>query len=326
MNIIFDGNYLFHKSFAVFSKYYKDQDMTAVLADEKNQEILIRKCIIDLCAAVQRFDKIKRVVVVFDTTSWRYSLHDDYKYALTKVKEEYSRYFYEILNRLESLMRKKGLIVSRVSGAEGDDLMYVWALYLSYILDEKSVIVTGDSDIRQLITPNVSVFNNNSERLNMYCHSAAVNYWEREWNSDIQVTEINPVEVLLYKVVMGDTSDNVAKLKKGFGQKAFEKFLASFSIDYKLFQESADLISLSRWITSRFCEFTKMEESEVLGNVIFNLKMTWLNLSVYNNTDYITENGKSLLENMLDDINEQKEKYSYNKPFTLENFYGMLMK
>ena len=54
--------------------------------------------------------------------------------------------------------------------------------------------------------------------------------------------------------------------------------------------------------------------------------MTWLNLSVYNNTDYQTKNGNSLLENMLDDVNDQKNKYSYSKAYTLEDFYGMAIK
>ena len=63
---------------------------------------------------------------------------------------------------------------------------------------------------------------------------------------------------------------------------------------------------MAQWITSKFCEFIKVKEEDILGQVIFNLKMTWLNLSVYNSMDYYTKNGKSLLENMLDDINEQK--------------------
>lgn len=34
MNILFDGNYLFHKTFSVFSTYYKGKDMSEVLADK----------------------------------------------------------------------------------------------------------------------------------------------------------------------------------------------------------------------------------------------------------------------------------------------------
>jgi hypothetical protein len=83
---------------------------------------------------------------------------------------------------------------------------------------------------------------------------------------------------------------------------------------------------MAQWISTRFSEFSKINEDELLGKIIFNLKMTWLNLSVYNNTDYQTENGKSLLENMLDDVNNQKEKYSYNKKYTLEEFYNLPIK
>ena len=123
---------------------------------------------------------------------------------------------------------------------------------------------------------------------------------------------------------MGDTSDNIPKLKAGFGPKAFEKFIDFISPYHE--PKDIDLVPMAQWIAKRFSEFTKMKEEEVLGQVLFNLKMTWLNLSVYNNTDYQTKNGKSLLENMLDDVNDQKNKYSYSKAYTLEDFYGMAIK
>ena len=54
--------------------------------------------------------------------------------------------------------------------------------------------------------------------------------------------------------------------------------------------------------------------------------MTWLNLSVYNEMNYYSRSGESLLERMLNDVNLQKDKYSYNKTYTLENFYGLPIK
>ena len=54
--------------------------------------------------------------------------------------------------------------------------------------------------------------------------------------------------------------------------------------------------------------------------------MTWLNLSVYNEHNFQYENGKSLLANMLDDVNKQKDSYNYIKPFTLEDIYGSIIK
>jgi 5'-3' exonuclease len=324
MNILFDGNYLFHRNFSIFSTYYKGQDMNEILSDPEKQQVLLRKCIIDLCFTVKKFKSVKRVAFVIDSSSWRYSLYDDYKYALTKVRDPFYKHFLTVLDMFEALLRKKGLIVSRVMGAEGDDLLYVWALYFGYCLDEDLVIITGDSDIRQIMNKNVSLFNNNSKNLKMYCIPEKEVYWNEYLETDVQVIAAKPFEVLLYKVIIGDTSDNIPKLKAGFGPKAFDKFIEHITPYDE--PKNIDLVPMAQWITSRFADFVKMKEEDLLGQVLFNLKMTWLNLSVYNNTDYQTKNGKSLLENMLDDVNNQKNNYSYNKKYTLEEFYGMTIK
>ena len=83
---------------------------------------------------------------------------------------------------------------------------------------------------------------------------------------------------------------------------------------------------MAQWIADRFCNFTKMEYTEALGQILFNLRMTWLNLSVYNEDNFLYENGKNMLTNMLDDINKHKGDYSYSKPYTLEDFYGLAIK
>ena len=49
-------------------------------------------------------------------------------------------------------------------------------------------------------------------------------------------------------------------------------------------------------------------------------------LSVYNEDNFLYENGKNMLTNMLDDINKHKGDYSYSKPYTLEDFYGLAIK
>jgi 5'-3' exonuclease len=324
MNILFDGNYLYHRNFSIFSTYYKDEDIGAILQDKEKQQVLLRKCIIDLCHTVRKFENVERVVFVIDSRSWRYGLYDNYKYALTRVREPYYKDFLAVLQQLEELLKSRGIIVSRVDGAEGDDLLYVWSIYFGYILDQETVIVTGDSDLRQIITKNVNLFNNNSKNLKLYCLQEKEVYWNEKMESDVQVHVTNPFEVLLYKVIMGDGSDNIIKLKKGFGDKAFEKFI-KYITPYNE-PKNIDIVPMAQWIACRFSDFTKMNEEQVLGQVLFNLKMTWLNLSVYNSMDYQTENGKSLLENMLDDVNNQKNKYSYNKPYTLEDFYNMIIK
>lgn len=325
MNVLFDGNYLFHKTFSVFSTYYKGQDTAEVLADKEKRQVLLRKCIIDMCYALKRFEKdLTRVAFVIDSHSWRYNFYDDYKYALTRTYDSAHQGFIDCLYEFEALLRKKGIIVSRVQGAEGDDLIYVWSLYFGYCLDEPMVIITGDSDIRQIMNKNVALFNNNSKNLKLYCTPEKEVYWNEYMDADVQVVPTVPFEVLLYKVIIGDTSDNIPKIKTGMGPKGFEKFVEWM----KPYTEpkDVDLITMARWIADKFAEYTHQTEDEVLGKILFNLKMTWLNLSVYNEMNYHSRSGKSLLERMLDDVNLQKDKYSYNKAYTLENFYGMPIK
>lgn len=325
MNILFDGNYLYCKTFGVFSNYYKGKDMEEIMQDKEKQQVLIRKCIIDLCNTVRRFgDDIKRVAVVIDSHSWRYNYYNDYKYALTRVREPFYKHFITVLNMFEKLLRKKGLIVSRVDGAEGDDLLYIWSLYFGYCLDEQLVIVTGDSDIRQIMNKNVSLYNNNSKNLKLYCIPEKEVFWNEYLDTDVQVVPVVPFHVLLYKVLMGDSSDNIPKVKKGFGDKAFQRFIDSIT-PYKE-PKDVSVVDMAQWISTRFSDFAKIPYDETLGKVLFNLKMTWLNLSVYNATDYRSANGKSLLENMLGDVKKQKDSYSYKKKYTLEDFYGMMIK
>ena len=151
INLVFDGNFLYHLSFSIFSTYYRNEDLCEVLDDREKRQVLIRKCVMNLCAAVRRFgDDVNRVVVVIDSHSWRREVYDDYKYALTRVKEPWSDAFVEVLGEFEALLRKRGLIVSRVPGAEGDDLIMLWAYALDELPGEETVILTADSDIRQL--------------------------------------------------------------------------------------------------------------------------------------------------------------------------------
>lgn len=328
VNLIFDGNYLYHLSFSVFSTYYPGQDMSEVLADKEKQQVLIRKCVMNMCSAARRFEEsINRVVVVIDSYSWRKSIYEDYKYALTKVKDPWNDLFISVLGEFEALLRKRGLIVSRIPGAEGDDLMMLWAYAFNGLSDEETIIMTADSDIRQLITPNVSIFNFNSKFLKFYCHPAKETYWNGCLPADIQVIAINPLEIILYKVLMGDKSDNILKVRKGFGEKAFSKFIDSVRQHYqgKLPStqkfEGYSCTKFALWIQSQFERFlgNKLAVEEI-GQILFNVRLTWLSPSVYEGEN------EDILVNMAQEIGDTANSYSYNRAYTLEEFYGALIK
>lgn len=324
MNLIFDGNYLFHVAFSVFSTYYRGKDMSEVLQDKEAQQVLLRKCIIDLCHTVNRFTDIDRVIITIDSSSWRYNLYANYKYSLTKVRDDYYKYFLQCLYMFEEFMRNKGFIVSRVDGCEGDDLIYIWSLYYGYCENEETVIITGDSDLRQLITDKVSVFCNNSKYLKMYCMQCNELEWNDRLDSDIQVVTTDPFEILLYKVILGDGSDNIPKIKSGFGEKGFQKFLQTIK-PYNQ-PKDVDIIKMASWIADRLSKYLFTEYEDTFGKVLFNLKMVWLNVAAYNECEFISEDGRPLLAHMLDNIIQNRDNYKYKGEYSLENIYGMLIK
>lgn len=327
MNILFDGNFLFHKTFSVFSTYYKGQDLGEVLRDEEKKQVFIRKLVIEICHTVRSFDDVEKVIVVFDTHSWRYNFYPDYKYALTRVRDDYYKEFIRVLDEFELFLRKKGVIVSRVEGAEGDDLMYIWSVYFDAVCGEELLIVTGDSDIRQVMTPNVALFNNNSKALKLYCTPESSAVWSYRVPEDATLIPVRPFDILLYKVLLGDKSDNIPQVKKGFGEKALEKFIATLPADPTVMPSmEKEMFPLADWIATRFSEFARMPYEEVLEKVNFNLKMTWLGLGVYNDLDYVNKQHQSLLESMLADVESQKDTFKYSKDWTLESFYGMPIK
>ena len=330
-NLIFDGNFLLHKTTSIWATYYQDRKKTPeeneaavkeALQDKEKCQVLLRKIIIDLCSAVRRFSEHPdNVTIVIDSHSWRYYFYDDYKYALTRLRSSYYQEFCAMIDYVEEYFRKKGLIVSRVSGAEGDDLLYLWSIYYTEVLEQSCVIVTGDSDIRQIMNPNIAIFNNNSKNLHLYCTPDKEAYWKERMDEDVSVEPTVPFETVLYKVLMGDKSDNIPKVKNGVGDVGFRKFIDSIQ-PYTKPQEGSSLTEMAMWIADRFAKFANLNYEDTLGKVLFNLKMTWLNLETYNG---LTVCG-DLLQKMLEDIKTQKDNYSYKKSYTLEDFYGMMIK
>ena len=331
VNLIFDGNYLIHRDFSVWSMYYQDRKKTTeenenaireALLDKEKQQVFLRKIIIDLCASVRRFsEQPDSVTIVIDSHSWRCKFYDDYKYALTRVRASYYQEFCKMIDTIEEYLRKKGMIVSRVAGAEGDDLLYIWSIYYTQVKCEPCVIITGDSDIRQIMDTNIAIFNNNSKNLHLYCTPDREVYWNERMEADVMVEPTIPFEVILYKVIMGDKSDNIPKIKNGVGDVAFRKFIDSIT-PYTKPQEGTPLTAMAMWIADRFSKFANIGYEDTLGKVLFNLKMTWLNLETYNGISVCGD----LLRNMLIDVNDNKDKFSYKKSYTLEDFYGMMIK
>ena len=141
--------------------------------------------------------------------TFRHEMFKDYK-ATRKPMDEELRQQVEPLKELIAAMGIK--IVSK-QGYEGDDILGT----LSKRFDDESIIVTGDRDSFQLVSPTTKVF------------------WTKKGVSDIEVYDVDRLlqdgftveQFIDYKALRGDTSDNVPGIP-GVGEKTAKQLLEQF--------------------------------------------------------------------------------------------------
>lgn len=141
--------------------------------------------------------------------TFRHEMYKEYK-ATRKPMDEELRQQVEPLKELITAM---GIKIVSMQGYEGDDILGT----LSKRFDDDCVIVTGDRDSFQLVSPTTKVF------------------WTKRGVSDIEVYDVDRLlqdgftvqQFIDYKALRGDTSDNVPGIP-GVGEKTAKQLLEQF--------------------------------------------------------------------------------------------------
>lgn len=141
--------------------------------------------------------------------TFRHEMYTEYK-ATRKPMDEELRQQVEPLKELITAM---GIKIVSMQGYEGDDILGT----LSKRFDDDCVIVTGDRDSFQLVSPTTKVF------------------WTKKGVSDIEVYDVDRLlqdgftvqQFIDYKALRGDTSDNVPGIP-GVGEKTAKQLLEQF--------------------------------------------------------------------------------------------------
>lgn len=341
-NIIFDGNYLFYKTLYAFNTSTKKGDK--VLDSKQEQESLVRKIAIDMSHAIRQFGSPDRIIFTVDSKSWRKAAYPDYK--STRIKNDKINWdnFYNMMNEFVSIIEKQGIIISRINGAEGDDLMYLWSKYLLK-KGENSIIVTGDKDAYQLIRFNnnnfVTIYNPNSKLRKIY-GGLGLNKWLKNDDVDIfdtntymnkskslllnainniELCEINPIENVFLKVLTGDMGDNVPsiycwKTETKSGTTRYNRisdgralkilnFIKENHPDIKLF----DLPKISKDITEVIKSITKQNPTfdEIEHNIKRNIRLIVLSESTI--PEYLIDKFKEEYDNKINNVTLPAQKY-----------------
>jgi len=191
-----------------------------------------------------------RVIFAVDDKSWRKDIeieeNEGYK-GQRKVSALINwDNIYKILNEFLEICEGNGMITTKIETAEADDLMVLWRDELLFNQEQHVVLVSGDEDIRQLITAYktddnkkifCTVFNPFKQGKNaarkLYVPEKIFNTWIEEdeeadiWNmnaaidvdkgdfrrirdtNDVRVEETDGREIAMRKVFCGDDGDNI---------------------------------------------------------------------------------------------------------------------
>jgi 5'-3' exonuclease len=327
MVVIFDTSYTFHKSFSTVHNYLEQEagkslSKTEALTPKENQSRLFRKVIMDFCYTLNQIGKhfkIDEVVFVYDSPSWRKEYYKEYKSKAPKneierLKQEENiignDIFHKIINRFSKYVKSIGFISSRCSDFEGDDMCYFWNRHYQKQL-ERVMIITGDKDILQIMSPTTAVYRNNSQSPKIFYTEDCVFRDElEELSKDINKcsTEVIDVEQhVLKKLLLGDSGDNVPNLFTGLGDKTATELIKKWNNETGYFDFSSQefIEYFTYFISESNKKAGKIPFEELKGNLVRNLKLMYLHKSVYT-------------EEQLIEVEEEIEKYKGDYCYTGE--------
>lgn len=239
----FDANFWLHKTFHIGQKIKQGKPFNFIDEPEEDKNLLLWKLSVDFAAEIKRFEGIThRIVYTIDSSSWRKSYHPtaEYKGNRVKTNEVNWNMIYEVHDEFAKSLEKLGVIISRVKGAEADDLIFAWSSYLNQN-GQNALIISGDNDLLQLVNKdnssgaNTVYYNKFDKDLHVF---PGFKQWVdiEEMPTDIfnlpkdiisnakshlkdiiklnkmKLDEVNVNEFVFRKILVGDSGDNVPPL------------------------------------------------------------------------------------------------------------------
>lgn len=238
--IVLDGNFFLFKTLFVLPRNKKN----SLMDTEEDQTVFMQKLSQDLAAEVRKFSTvINRVVFTVDSSSWRKDFYPEADYKGHRVADDTVNWdnVWKVFGEFVDLIKSKGVIVHKVPGAEGDDLIFAWSKYLN-LKGENVIINSGDRDLTQLVgyeksTDSYTLFYTNTQKVligykgfqewlakpsettvtDIFNMSQTVTGKDAVKNTfnglisknSLKVSEVIGDEVVLQKVLSGDKGDNI---------------------------------------------------------------------------------------------------------------------
>ena len=205
--ILFDGNALVHRAFHALPPLSITKTGEMVNAVQGFASTLLK---------LLRENKPDYWAIAFDrhAPTFRHEMFEDYKAQRPKTPPE----LVTQIERVHQLAGAFNLPIFEMDGYEGDDIIgTISTQAVSKGID--TLIVTGDNDMLQVVQPGVRVMSPRRGFADTVVYDAQA---VREKYG------LDPAQLISYKALVGDTSDNIPGVK-GIGEKTAVRLLQQFN-------------------------------------------------------------------------------------------------
>jgi len=255
--------------------------------------------------AIRMVDPTK-VVIVFDGvggSNARRNLFPDYKanrnvnritnYSIFQSKEEETESINNQMERLIQYLKCLPVSVIGVDGLEADDIIgYLTNKFQSHEGTQKVTIMSADKDFLQLVSDKVEVYSPTKKKI----------YKPKDVFEEYGVTSVN---FLNYKILLGDSSDNVPGIT-GLGPKKLTKLFPELMDNNRVTLES---------IIERSAEL--INENKLYLSIVERRQQLFVNQQLMSlNGEFLSPENKQLVKEAF------TNSYELNIPIFLQLYHN----
>lgn len=307
--LLIDGNWLMRSRMSVLTKGFNINNSDVIKSETAREfKDLLAKSI---NVMINKFPQIDNIVLVSDGGSWRKNVKKPeciskivYK-GNRKLEEELDwRVIYDSFNEFFDKCLTEGITCTNGMNIEGDDWIWYWSRFLNYN-KTNCIIWSVDCDLKQLVQYNNGIFtawyNDNAglvahedldsskyDELDLFMDPTKHNVlFESIINKLKKVTYINPNDIIIDKIIFGDSGDNIKPVVQ------YTKSNRIYKITNKDWKEIKDKLNISDindiknnidLIATSIYNINKNYQSRTIKDIAemiaFNIKMVFLDKSV----------------------------------------------
>ena len=287
---VIDGNYFLFRTLYVIPSRTKKKGL---LSTDEEVQSFVKKLATDFAYQIRLFEGlIDRVVWTVDSRSWRKDFYPEADYKGNRKQDSNINWdnFSKATSDFISILSKQGVIISKIDGAEGDDLMYAWNT--ESLANDKSVIMfTGDRDLVQLVDKSKN--NNTHTILFSPAHKKLYTYQGfSEWldTEDVSETSDDVFDVLKVSV---SPENQAKKLLKELVRKKKASIIEIDPEDFRfrkvLTGDAGDNVPPAYYYTSKNRRYGISEKKATAIIAEFKEKHGHLSHMYLYNEEYVTD-------------------------------------